>query len=816
MDNMQLWLISSTDSINLNSGADGFYLNPDLDGLTGLPEIRSSNGVNGGYDGGWTSTQLWGARLITIRGLIVDKDGSAVETKRKQLAKLVGQGKKDPLTLKFVSEAGRTYTCTVRTTNCTMALQNVYSRQEYQIQLRADDPLLYDDGGDDVQATLRVQTDSEGFDIPFDIPLDISSGADPVVVDAGEDANYPIITMYGELHSPTIVNQTTNQQLQLGADLGGSSLEWTEFETASGSAFQITSIEGAPLTLTELKGNATQDGTPTPDAPVAVNTTTGENVAKITGKNLIDQSLIESSTFHGLTISATPEKISVSGTTDANYPAWVFYPDGTVSQNQWWPAASTVNVSKGQFCDETPHTFSINIGGASVAYQKIAYFVGYMDGTYSGNMFIPTGATSVKFTTAKAVNYIAFGFKGNSETFDNTLQLQLETGSQASAFEPYQNQDFEVNLGKNLLDPSWMVAGYMTAIGGTITYTQTQGEMACEEYIPVEPNTEYTFEIFETTDTYPEWFGISQYSTADTSGFIERSVKTSVNPQTWFYTIRTKTNTHYIRPSARNLQHATKYMLSKGGRTSYAPYFTPIELCKIGNYQDRIYKNDGKWYVEKQIGKVVLDGSEDWYYATSSGGYFQLGNSYGSLPFDGNPATNALCDHFICRPRWHVASTTSYNLSINMSGLLTAIRYQEVTTLADFKAWLASNPTTVYYALATPTTTEITDSTLLSQLNFIANLYGGTNNIMLVGTGAQGEIGVKYGTGYIEIPADVAVIDCKDRTVMLNGANAYNLLAEGSEFIRLAPGENKLYLTSESTSDSGYAEVKFKTGNLSI
>lgn len=219
MDNMQLWLISSTDSINLNSGADGFYLNPDLDGLTGLPEIRSSNGVNGGYDGGWTSTQLWNARLITIRGLIVDKDGSVVEAKRKQLTKLVGQGKKDPLTLKFVSEAGHTYTCTVRTTNCTMALQSIYSRQEYQIQLRADDPLIYDEGGDDIQATLRVQTDSEGFEIPFDIPLDISGGADPVVIDAGEDANYPIITMYGDLHSPTIVNRTTNQQLQLGADL---------------------------------------------------------------------------------------------------------------------------------------------------------------------------------------------------------------------------------------------------------------------------------------------------------------------------------------------------------------------------------------------------------------------------------------------------------------------------------------------------------------------------------------------------------------------------------------------------------------------
>lgn len=221
---MQLWLISSTDSINLNSAADGYYLSPDLDGLTGLPEIRSSNGVNAGYDGGWTSTQLWDARLITIRGLIVDKDGSQVEVKRKALTKLVAQGKTEPLTLKFVTEFGRSYALSVRTTGCTMALQSVFSRQEYQIQLRADDPLIYDDGGDDIKATLRVQTDNEGFNIPFNIPLDISGGADPVAIDAGEDSNYPLITFYGVLHSPTIVNQTTNQQIKLGADLASTDI----------------------------------------------------------------------------------------------------------------------------------------------------------------------------------------------------------------------------------------------------------------------------------------------------------------------------------------------------------------------------------------------------------------------------------------------------------------------------------------------------------------------------------------------------------------------------------------------------------------
>jgi hypothetical protein len=66
------------------------------------------------------------------------------------------------------------------------------------------------------------------------------------------------------------------------------------------------------------------------------------------------------------------------------------------------------------------------------------------------------------------------------------------------------------------------------------------------------------------------------------------------------------------------------------------------------------------------------------------------------------------------------------------------------TTIDGWKAWLASHPTTVYYALATPTTTEITNETLLLQLNFLASLYEGENNISLVGTGAQGEFTGNY------------------------------------------------------------------------
>lgn len=400
----------------------------------------------------------------------------------------------------------------------------------------------------------------------------------------------------------------------------------TETATASGTNISIADAVEAPLSDFKLKGNTSQNGTPTPDAPVAVQTVTGENVVKITGKNLIDQSLIESSTFHGLTISATPEKISVSGTTDTSYPAWVFYADGTVSRTQWWPTASTVNTTKGQFCNETPHTLSINVGGASVGYQKIAYFVGYMDGTWSGNKFIPEGATSVKITTEKAVNFIAFGFRGGSETFNNTLQLQLELGSTATAYEPYQGQSYPISLGS-------------------------------------------------------------------------------------------------------------------------------IELCKIGDYQDYIYKDGTDWKIHKAVGKYTFTGNESPSVDTASTNTTRcLINN--CLPADAPSQSQATgtgkSNYFEYRTNWSadVAGIYSNNRAIVFRGAKTTIG----TTQAAVKTWIASTMPMYYYALATPTDTEITNEALIAQLEAIlqGHTYAGTNNIttVIAAGNEQGELEITYYTKY--------------------------------------------------------------------
>lgn len=220
---MELWLESSSDSLNLNSTANGIYLTPELDGLTGLPEIRSSTGVNAGYDGGWTSAQNYDARLIAIRGVIANPDVSQLESMRRRLATLVGQGKKETLKLKFVTEAGNVFTIFVHTMSCEMPLNRVLNQQPFLIQLRADDPLIYDDGATGgAEAILRVQQALGGFPINFELPLEIGGGPNiTYVTNGGTEPVYPIIHLYGPLHSPTVINRTTNQQFQVIVDLTG-------------------------------------------------------------------------------------------------------------------------------------------------------------------------------------------------------------------------------------------------------------------------------------------------------------------------------------------------------------------------------------------------------------------------------------------------------------------------------------------------------------------------------------------------------------------------------------------------------------------
>jgi hypothetical protein len=152
------------------------------------------------------------------------------------------------------------------------------------------------------------------------------------------------------------------------------------------------------------------------------------------------------------------------------------------------------------------------------------------------------------------------------------------------------------------------------------------------------------------------------------------------------------------------------------------------ELCKIGDYQDSIVKDNGKWYLNKQIGKVVLDGSENWSLFFSTQGIFTRNISSPAITNTSTP--NCLSDNFLGVSRNQIRNnlaTADNQCSLNVAEL--AIAYKSISTVNDFKTWLSTHNTIVYYPLATPTYTEITDTTLINQLEAIKLSYNEQTNI---------------------------------------------------------------------------------------
>lgn len=154
-----------------------------------------------------------------------------------------------------------------------------------------------------------------------------------------------------------------------------------------------------------------------------------------------------------------------------------------------------------------------------------------------------------------------------------------------------------------------------------------------------------------------------------------------------------------------------------------------IELCKIGEYQDYIYKSGDDWYIHKETVKQVFDGTENWNYGSMSSFY------RGALTFSGwKPSQqNFYNSHFTAGNTGNtpnVCGIGSTQVFMSMDASL------GVTTKAQWLTWLSNNNVTMYTILATPTDTQITDGTLLGQLEALlrATIYQPATTITASGT----------------------------------------------------------------------------------
>lgn len=365
----------------------------------------------------------------------------------------------------------------------------------------------------------------------------------------------------------------------------------------------------------------------------------------------------------------------------------------------------------------------------------------------SNGVFTLTGTIPSEYPSG-AIR-LALGIYGSGSTTQPVnsyvlwKNLQIEESSTATTYEQYCGgtpspnpsypQDIHnvsgnnsvVVCGKNLFNkdnPNIISEYYLNDNGVEIS----NSNFSISDYISVIPNTIYSIAPYRTHTACLCFYDISK---TFISSIQLRNIENN--------NITTPSNCYYIKTSFRydvasELQielgsTATTYEAYNG--TTYPINLGSIELCKIGTYQDYIYKEDDKWYLHKETIKIEVDqNSEGWITDTIPSGnprHF-IRKSTHNYDIKTPPDNNTLVEGYA-----NVGIVSATNTS---SGVKNGVAvHPNGSIYCDNGTYnnLSNTPIILEVVLNTPTNTEITDSTLLSQLEAIYNAKSknGTTNI---------------------------------------------------------------------------------------
>ena len=451
----------------------------------------------------------------------------------------------------------------------------------------------------------------------------------------------------------------------------------------------------------KLLGQTSQTGTPTPSSPIPINVVSGDNEINICGKNLLPYPYYETTkTTNGVTYTDNGNgTISINGTATANAYFSIF------------PNTTGVRL---KFKAGT-YTFSNNVllpSGVVITFNPR---------DSSGNAISGVSAVYLNDTTKEATRTINQDFElfanilvssGTAITTLFTIYPQIEKSNQATTYEPYVGSSYPIYLGAyNLFDKDnapTRIYGYL--MDNLTTWAYASGGYSIR--IPCQPNTKYSLIADNSNETIFR-AGITDSDNTPVSGttISVYSVSRYTNTNTPIY-LTSGANAKYIViqvgvDTASNTFNTLE--LTKGATPQHIST-TPIELCKIGTYQDYIYKDNGVWYLHKEIGKVVLDGSET--------GLANLDANHRSNITYTNLGITPKAYSSDCLSNYFIYANTEQYIGFNLGGSALYLRIDNsFTNITQFKNWLSTYKPVFYLLLATPTTTEITDTTLLEQLD---------------------------------------------------------------------------------------------------
>lgn len=462
--------------------------------------------------------------------------------------------------------------------------------------------------------------------------------------------------------------------------------------TASGNPLNMVKVM-FPSQLT-IYGNAVQDGTPSPDAPVEVQLCGNRT------NNLLDVDLIFSGS---VTISS------------------ILYTELHIEPNTIYTLSTNVPKATASICN-----VFIKSGSDS-------RFSSSKDGVSDG---------SPRSVTTGDDGCLLVGVRNSlsqNNFHDGTYRIMLIEGSYTAdtlpAYEPYGYKVSGRAEGLNLLDYDVFEAGAIS--GSTGTDLDNSLSIRTGAYIEICPNTRYHISFAESL-----YLRIIFYAS-------DKSFISQIYVASGSYSFTTPDQTFYIRLSLQGINNqlepsSIQAMLVQGSYTaetmpSYEPYqppqdfavYLPEQIAKVGDVADEVVVDMEKQTAElkKNVGSMTMSDSY-------SGGISITDEFvrfyHGTTPLRRiSPSTNIIdvMSDIYEADTWNNLGTGStdkqFVIAGNPSTQVVNVRVPKSVIGGEtnelMNAWAANNPATVYYVLATPVTTDITS---LQQWDAMPNIEG--------------------------------------------------------------------------------------------
>lgn len=317
-------------------------------------------------------------------------------------------------------------------------------------------------------------------------------------------------------------------------------------------------------------------------------------------------------------------------------------------------------------------------------------------------------------------------------TFNDAIPdtMVVEGDYDTSTMPAYQDFKYELNvvtgdntvttIGKNIFDGIVYIANKMLDASGE---PQTSANYDIYK-IKLLPNTQYTLQDEQPYNLGGGWAYVSVRGfgyTANDEKIGQLVDQERYEKKKYVSTFTTPNNIDYMLISFRKTD--SNIQIEIGNETPYEPYskttfplsLGSIELAKVGEFTDVIFKENGTWYLQKNTRKLELDGTETWgegpnFYNTSIRSLI--------MPL---PTINilGLGDYMNIYGKDYQKEN---NFVIEQSTGRLAIVNPSYYFYSDLTAWtnfLSTKKPTLYYSSKVHTKEAITDSTLIEQLEDI-------------------------------------------------------------------------------------------------